>query len=76
MPACVLARVRLFVTPWMVALQAPLSVELSWQEYWSGQPFPLPGDRLDPEIKPMSRASPVLAGEFFTIEPLGKPILI
>jgi len=39
------------------------------QEYWSGLPFPSSGDLLDPEIKP---ASPVLAGEFFIPEPLGK----
>ena len=43
--ACVLShfsRVRIFVTPWTVALQAPLSVGLSGQEYWSGLPFPSP----------------------------------
>jgi len=40
-----------------------------WQEYWSGLPFPTPGDLPDPGIKP---ASPALAGGFFTTEPLGK----
>ena len=40
------------------------------QEYWSGLPFPPLGDHPDPGIKPMS---PVLAGRFFTAEPLGKP---
>ena len=40
-----LSRVRLFVTPWIVAYQAPLSTEFSRQEYWSGLPFPSPGDR-------------------------------
>ena len=39
-----LSRVRLFVTPWTVALQAPLSMRFSRQEYWSGLPFPPPGD--------------------------------
>ena len=53
-------------TPWTVARQAPLSVGLSRQEYWSGLPCPLPGDLLDPRIKPMSLMSPALAGGFFT----------
>ena len=45
--ACVLSRfscVRLFVMPWTVACQAPLSMEFSRQEYWSGLPFPAQGD--------------------------------
>ena len=41
------------------------------QEYWSGMPFPSPGDIPDPEIEPMS---PALAGRFFTTEPPGKPL--
>ena len=45
---------------------------LSRQEYWSGLPFPLPGDLPDAGIEPVSLASPVLAGRFFTIEPPGK----
>ena len=40
--------IRLFVTPWTVAWQAPLSMEFSRQEYWSGQPFPSLGDLPDP----------------------------
>ena len=59
------------VTPWTVALQAPLSIGFSWQEYWNGLPFPPPGNLSDPGIKP---ASPALAGGFFTTEPLGKPL--
>ena len=55
------SRVRLFATSWTVARQAPLSVGFSRQEYWSGLPFPTPGDLLDPEIK---AESPVLAGGF------------
>ena len=44
------------VIPWTVACQAPLSMGFSRQEYWSGLPFPSPGDLLDPEIKPGSPA--------------------
>ena len=49
-----------------VACQAPLSMGFSRQEYWSGVPFPSPGDLPDPGIEPVS---PALAGEFFTTEP-------
>ena len=48
---CVSVCVWLFVTPWTVAHQAPLSLELSRQEYWSGLPFPCPGDLPDPGIE-------------------------
>ena len=61
------------VTPWTVAHQAPLSMGFSRQEYWSGLPFPPPGDLPDPGIEPTSSASLALAGGFFTTEPLGKP---
>ena len=61
---------QLFVTPWTVAHQPPLTVESPRQEYWSGLPFPSPGNLPDPGIEPMSRA---LAGSFFTTEQLGKP---
>ena len=54
------------VTPRTVAHQAPLSMEFSRQEYWSGLPCPPPGDLPDPGIKPMSPVSPALAGGFFT----------
>ena len=57
-------------TPWPVARQAPLSMEFSRQEFWSGLPFPSPGDLPDPGVKP---ASPVLAGEFSSTGPPGKP---
>ena len=53
-----------------IAYQAPMSMELSRQEYWNGLPFPPPGDRPDPRIKPVCLAS---AGGFFTTEPPGKP---
>ena len=58
-----LSRVQLFVTPWTVACQAPLSVGFSRQEYWSGLLFPLPEDLPNPGIE---LASPALAGRFFT----------
>ena len=68
----VCARVQLFVIPWTVALQAPLSMEFSWQEYRSGLPFPPSGDLPNLGIKPMSLASPALAGRFFTTVLPGK----
>ena len=57
------SHVCLFATSWTVAHQALLSVGFSKQEYWSGLPFPPPGDLPDPGIEP---ESPVLAGGFFT----------
>ena len=62
--------------PLTVAHQAALSVGLSRQEYWSGLPFPIPGDLPDPGVEPASLASPALAGRFFTTEPPGKLLLI
>ena len=50
----VLSRVWLFATPWTVAHQAPLSMEFSRQEYWSGLPCPPPGDLPNPRIEPKS----------------------
>ena len=60
-------------TPWTVAHQAPLFMEFSREEYWSGLPFSPPGDFTDPGIEP---TSPSLAGEFFTTAPPGKPYII
>ena len=57
-----------------VTRQAPLSVGLSWQEYWSGSLFPSPGDLPHPGIKPSSSVAPALAGGFFPTDPPGKPI--
>ena len=62
--------VWLFATPWTVTCQAPLSVEFCRQDYWSGFPFPPPGNLPDPGIQPMSLA---LAGGFCTTEPPGNP---
>ena len=53
-------------TIWTVACQAPLSMGFSRQEYWSGLPYPPPGDLSDPGIEPASLMSPSLAGGFFT----------
>ena len=61
--------VQLFATPWTVAHQVLLSMEFSRQEYWSGLPFPSPGDLLDPGIESVSLVSPALAGELFTTVP-------
>ena len=61
-----------FVTPSTVACQVLLPTEFPWQEYWSGLPFPSPGDTPDPRIEAMS---PALAGRFLTTEPRGKPHL-
>ena len=62
--------VWLFATLWTVVHQAPLSMGFSRQEFWSGLPFPPPGDLPNPGIEP---ASPALAGRFFTTETPGKP---
>ena len=63
------SRVLLFVTLWTVAYQAPLSVGFSRQEYWSGLPFPSPGDLPDPGIEP---GFPALEADALTSEPPGK----
>ena len=71
---CMLSHLQLFVTPWTVALQAPLSMRFSRQEYWSGLSFLPPGDLLHPGIDFTCPASPALAGRFFTTEPREKPL--
>ena len=65
-----LSRVRLFVTPWTAAYQAPLSMEFSSPEYWSWLPFPSPGDLPDPGIK---LGFPTLKVDSLPSEPPGKP---
>ena len=69
---CVLSCIQPFATPWTVALQAPLSMRFSQQEYCSGLPFLPPGDLPNPGIEPTSPMSPTLAGGF-TTGPPGKP---
>ena len=65
--------VRLFAPPWTAAFQAPLSLESSRQEQWSGLPFPPPGDLPDPELEPVS---PGRADRFSTSEPPEKPTTV
>ena len=71
-PHCAQSRLTL-CDPGTVACQAPLSMGFSRQEYWSGLPFPSPGDLPTPGIEMESPASPLLADRFFTPEPPGKP---
>ena len=63
--------VRLFATPWTVAYQAPPFMGFSRQEYWSGLPFPSPGDLPNPGIKPRS---PAFQADSLPAEPQGKPL--
>ena len=65
------SRAQLFVTLWTVACQAPLSMEFSRQEYWSGLPFPSPGDLPDPGIEPRS---PALQADFYHLNHQGSPL--
>ena len=66
-----LSHVWLFATPWTVAYQAPPSMGFSRQEFWSGLPFPSPGDLPNRGIEPRS---PTLEADALTSEPPGKPI--
>ena len=59
-----------FASPWPVAHQAPLSIGFPKQEYWSGLPFPSPGDLTDPEIKP---TPPDWQGDSLPLSHLGSP---
>ena len=68
-----LSRVRLFATSWTVAHQASLSMGFSRHEYWSGLPFPSPGDLPNPGIEP---GSPALWADTLPSEPPGKPFLM
>ena len=63
------SRVRLFVSPWTVAHQAPLSMRFSRQEYWSGLSGPPPGGVPDPGIEPVSPVSPALQADSLPAEP-------
>ena len=64
--ACVLSQVQLFATLWTADHQAPLSMGFSRQKYWSGLPFPPPGDLPHPGIEPKSPVSAALTGRVFT----------
>ena len=75
--ACVaelLSCVRLFVTPWTVAHQAPVSMGFPRQEHWSGVLCPPPADLPDTGIDPKPPMSPASTGGFFTTRPSGKPV--
>ena len=65
------SRVQLFVTPWTIARQAPLSMEFSRQEYWGGLPFPSPGDLPNPGIEPTPLESPALQVDSFPLSHWG-----
>ena len=65
-----LSHAQLFATPWTVAHQAPLSMRFSRQGYWSGLPFPSPGDLPDLGIEP---GSPALQADSLPTELQGKP---
>ena len=60
------SHVRVFVTPWTVAHQAPMPMGFSRQEYWRGLPCPPPVGCPDPGIEPPFLMSPALTGRFFT----------
>ena len=66
------SHVRLFVTLWTIAHQAPVSMEFSSQEYWSGWPFPSPGDLPDPGIEPSCHT---LQSDSLPFEPPEKPLI-
>ena len=69
-----LNHVRLFATSWIVAHQVPLPMEFARQGYWSGLPFPSPGNLPDARTEPVSLESPELEGGFFTTAPPGRPL--
>ena len=71
---CVFIHVQLFATPWTVAQQAPLFMGFPRQEYWSGLPFPSPGDLPNLGIEPVSPAAPTFADGVYTTKPPGKPL--
>ena len=75
MPCCAIASgMSDGVTLWTAACQGPLSMEFSWQQYWNGLPFPLPGGNLpDPRIKPTSLTFPALKGRFFATSAMSEP---
>ena len=68
-----LSHVRLFATLWTEAYQAPPYMGFSRQEYWSGLPFPSPGDLPDPGFEPRT---PAFQADALTSEPPGKPLLL
>ena len=71
MKVLVFNHVRVFATPWGIACQAPLPMEFSKQEYWSGLSFPSPGDLPHPGTEPRS---PALESDSLVSESPGKPL--
>ena len=71
--SCMLSHIQLFMTPWTIACQGPLSMGFSRQEYWSRLPFPPLGDLFDPGIKPMFPESLALQA-IHTAQPLGSQL--
>ena len=72
---CMLSCIQLFANLWTVALQAPVSVELSRQEYWSGLPSPAPGDLPAPGIKTPSPGAPALQVDSLPLSHWGSPVI-
>ena len=72
--ACMLSGFRLFVTPWTVVHQAPLSIRFSRQVNWRGLPCPPPGDFPEPGIKPMSPTSPA-SQDSLSLSHQGSPLM-
>ena len=70
---CMCAQLCLFVIPWTIASQPPLSMRFPRQEYWSGLSFPSPGDLPSSGIE---LVSPESAGGFSITEPPGKPMTL
>ena len=68
------SHVQLFVAPWTIAHQSPVSMEFSQQEYWSGLPFPPSGNLLDPGI--VFLMSSALAGGFFTTSAAWEAVIV
>ena len=72
---CLLSCVWLSATPWTIAHQALLSMRLSRQEYWSGLPFPIPGDHPNPGMGPTSLETPHWQADSLALAAPGKPLL-
>ena len=71
---CVLSNVQLFANLWTVAHQAPVSIQYFRQEYWSGLPFPPPGDLPIPGIESASLVSGTLQEDSLLLSHQGSPI--
>ena len=70
---CLLSHAQLFVNPWVVGCQAPLSMGFSRQKYWTRLPFPSPGALPNPGVKPTSLVSATLQAHGLPLCHLGSP---